>query len=110
MYSPSSSSVTDERSSMRATTSPRQSTIARRHRARISARSLETSRTALPSTESASIRSWIVRTAPTSTPRVGWSAIRTDQQASISRPQTTFCMFPPDSWRIFSPSASKRTP
>src|ERR1041385_2870591 len=64
---------------------------------RISSSSSETSSTALPLSRCSTRRRWTNSIAPTSSPRVGWAAIRTLGFRVTSRAITTFCWLPPES-------------
>src|SRR5262245_50240149 len=65
--------------------------------------------TAVPSAASESSSSWIAALAPTSTPRVGSSAISTAGDCSSHLANNAFCWFPPDSSRIGAVSVRART-
>ncbi len=56
-----------------------------------------------PLSRSATSSLWMNSMAPTSTPRVGCSAISTGAWCASSRAITTFCRLPPESW----PTASR---
>src|SRR5439155_517749 len=75
---------------------PSYMTAIRSERERTSSSSAETSRTAVPSSRSWTIRRWMNSMAPMSTPRVGWAASRTFGLLPISRATITFCWLPPD--------------
>ncbi len=62
-----------------------------------SSRSAEISSTPRPLRRASRMWSQIAAWAPTSTPRVGWLAIRTLGSPLISRPTMSFCWLPPDS-------------
>ena len=76
---------------------PSYMTAIRSDRAKISSSSVDTMTTAVPLSRSAMIRLWMNSIDPTSTPRVGWEAIRTFSGRENSRATTTFCWLPPES-------------
>ena len=82
------------------TTRPSRSTSTRSARPSTSGTSLETSRTARPSSARRRITAYSSARAPTSTPRVGSSSSRTRQPRSSQRARTAFCWLPPDRVRI----------
>ena len=76
---------------------PSNMTSTRSDSPRISPNSAETTRTARPLSRSATSCSWICSVAPTSSPRVGCSAISAGASCASSRATTIFCRLPPDS-------------
>ena len=53
----------------------------------------------MPSSRSATICLWMYSIAPTSRPRVGWTATSRSGSLSISRAMMAFCWLPPDMLR-----------
>ena len=96
MAEPSSCGVTAAGSTS-ATNRPRRITFSESDRPISSSRSAEISRTARPARRAARMCSQIAAWAPTSTPRVGWAAMRTFGSPLISRPTISFCWLPPES-------------
>ena len=99
IYRPSSSTVVVLGSSW-PTNSPSYITRIRSDTVMTSSSSRETSSTALPASRWATICLWIYSMAPTSRPRVGWTAISSWGALSISRAMMAFCWLPPDMDRV----------
>ena len=77
---------------------PSAMTSTRSQRSGSSSGSEDMTRTAMPRAASVRISRWISTRAPTSTPRVGSSRMRTFGCDASHRPMTTFCWLPPLSW------------
>src|SRR5699024_1666763 len=75
---------------------PRYITAIRSASAETSSSSVETMITGVPESRSETIRLCTNSIEPTSSPRVGWEAMRSFSGRDISRASTTFCWFPPD--------------
>ena len=61
-----------------------------------SSNSRDTNKTAFPKSLCSTNLLWIYSIEPTSSPLVGWTAIKKSGLDSISRPITPFCWLPPD--------------
>ena len=98
MYSPSRSGVASAGSRM-ATIRPWYMTAIRSPRAMTSSSSVETIRTAAPSSRFSTTRRWMYSMEPTSRPRVGCAATSSLIGRVNSRATMTFCWLPPDRLR-----------
>src|SRR5262249_52761093 len=105
---PSSSTVASSAETS-PTTAPSYSTAIRSASARISSRSSEIRRTPTPPDAAVRRCSCTVSIAATSSPLVGEATTSTRGCPSNSRPSTTFCRFPPESWRAGRSGPPPRT-